>query len=571
MTLAIVYGLAVADGLSPVAGAAPFDVLARQLPRFLVARLNGERDRGVRFLPFLGNVDGRRCFLRVRELLPPQTLLTMHRQGAVACVVDGRIHEAGLRLRILGGPGGQVRFEGDLPFDPRAPLDVLPRAEFEVMTALGWHGPPGGTRAPSGEALAWLLVAKDALLALEAGLQMGGDFEPLRAARRCVELLPHDAEAQRLVLDLAAHVMKTGLDRDGAVELLAASARSGCDPEHLERIAGLLEAADARQQSATVLLDVARRWPARTAAVNSAASELFRQGRLDEAAALLRAAVAAGNGEVSVLARLCGIADLLGQRAERDQLCERILAAGEPPVTVVRLLVTFLMEQERMTEALALVGRALQRETTDAALWLEQARILLLLGRTTEARPALERALVLDPEGEAGRDAKRLLRVARQDGLLPELRRVEQLLHKGQLRAALAACRVLCRAMPAASEAWLLLGVLRQKLGQRRRAEKALQHALELEPSLGDAHNRLGILLVARGRVAAGHAHLLQAKALQPWEASVHLHLAQATALLGRHDEGEQHLAEAQRLGADAATVATVRRGFLGSDRRTAD
>jgi Tfp pilus assembly protein PilF len=567
VTTAVVYGLAVAEGLAPVPGAAPYEVLARQLPRLLVARLNREGDRGVRFLPFLGNVGGRRCFLRVRDLLPPETLLAMHRQGAVDCIVDGRIHEAGLRLRILAGEAGLLRFESDLRFDPRAPLDVLPRAEFEVMTALGWQGPPAGTHALSGEALAWFLVARDALLALEAGLAAAGDFEPLRAARRCAELAPLDADVRRTVLELMAHVLRRDLDRTGAVALLTAFADAcGDDEELLERIAGLLQGAGATQQACSVLIAVASKRPSRAAAVNAASAELFRQGRLAEAADLLRAAVAAGNGEPGVLARLAGIADLLGQDEERDRLCERILAAGDPPATVVRLLVAFLTEQDRMEQALALVERALQRDHADAALWLECARLQLLLGHTAAAQPGLARALTLDPDGESGRDARRLLRVAQVEGLMPALRRVEQSMREGRLREALAETLVLCRSAETCADVWLLAGILRQKLGQRRRAEHALRKALALEPALGDAHNRLGILLVARGRVEQGHAHLVQAQALLPAEPSVRLHLAQAAALLGRRAEGEQYIADAERLGAGAEEVAAIRRGFFTTD-----
>jgi predicted Zn-dependent protease len=564
MTIAVVYGLAVAEGLPPVTGAAPYEVLARQLPRLLVARLNREGDRGVRFLPFLGNVDGQRCFLRVRDLLPAQTLLAMHRQGPVDCVVDGRIHEGGLRLRILQGPAGAVCFEGDLRFDPRAPLDVLPRAEFEVMTALGWHGPPSLAQALAGEALAWFLVAKDALLALEAGLPAAPDFEPLRAARHCAELAPQDADVRRVVMEVAAQVVRRGIDREGAVSLLTSfAAACGDDEELLERIAGLLQGAGATQQACAVLIGLAQQQPARAAAVNAASAELFRQGRLAEAADLLRAAVAAGNAQPTVLARLAGIADLLGRHEERDGLCERILAGGDPPPTVVRLLVAFLTEQERMPEALALVERTLQREQADAALWLEGARLLLLLGRTAEARPSLERALGLDPAGESGRDARRLLRVAQVDGLLSALRSVEQSMRQGELRAALVAVLPLCRSAAGCADVWLLAGILRQKLGQRRRAEHALRKALALEPALGDAHNRLGILLVARGPVAEGHAHLLQAHALLPAEPSVRLHLAQACALLGQLAEGERYLAEAERLGAGAEEATAIRRGFF--------
>ena len=45
-------GIAGRAFLKPVVGAAPYDVLARQLPRLLVTRLNNGGDRGVRYFPF---------------------------------------------------------------------------------------------------------------------------------------------------------------------------------------------------------------------------------------------------------------------------------------------------------------------------------------------------------------------------------------------------------------------------------------------------------------------------------------------------------------------------------------
>lgn len=566
MTVAVVYELALADGLAPVSGAAPWDVLARQVPRLLVARLNGASDRGVRFFPFLGNDGGKRCFLVVRDLLPPETLAQMHRQGDVQCIIDGRIQDDGLRLRILDGPTLRTRFDADLPFDPRAPLDVLQRAEFEAMTALGWEGPPGPAPALQGAALSWFLVAKDALLALEAGLPRDDSFDPVRAAQRCAELEPDDPDVQAVVLEIAAHLVRGRPGSADALELVAQLAERGPDaPRFLEQAAELLVAGGAEQRGTAIAVRSAQRWPDQATLAHQAAALLFRQGRLLDACEVLRSAVAAGNRAVSVLAQLAGIEDLLGHHAERDQLCAQILEQGDPPPTVARLLLAFLLEQGRAAEALALADRALLAAAEDPALWLERGRALLLLDQPAAAVPALQRALSLDCPSALRTDVERLLRVARIPGLLPALQRVERAVKSGHLADAVRMLRSLVAQHDDSAESWLLLGVVRQKLRQLRRAEKALRRALSLQPDLGEAHNRLGILLVARGRVAKGYGHLLQALALAPGDPSVRVHLAQACALMGRKPEGEQHLAEAARLGASAATVAAVRKGFFGA------
>ena len=49
----------------------------------------------------------------------------------------GGLFRAGVLLwRVIDGESLQVRHEGELPFDPRQPLDVLVRLEFEIAGLL---------------------------------------------------------------------------------------------------------------------------------------------------------------------------------------------------------------------------------------------------------------------------------------------------------------------------------------------------------------------------------------------------------------------------------------------------
>jgi hypothetical protein len=137
MSSAVVFAFAISDGLQPVVGAAPFDVLSRQIPRALVAQLNGNGDRGLRFFPFLGPVDGQRGFLRLRELLDAKSLVALHKQVDVDLVVDGLLYQDRLLWRVVDGSTGSVRLSIELPFDPLEPLAVLPRLSFELVGLLG--------------------------------------------------------------------------------------------------------------------------------------------------------------------------------------------------------------------------------------------------------------------------------------------------------------------------------------------------------------------------------------------------------------------------------------------------
>ena len=565
MTVAVVFGLAVADGLQPVVGAAPFDVLSRQLPRLVVAMLNGSDDRGVRFLPFLGNESGKRSFLRLHQPLPPETLATLHRQGDVRCLVDGQLLQNGLRLRIHDAATLRPRFDAELPFDPRQPLDVLPRIQFELMSALGWEGRPAPCTALHGAAQAWYLIAKDELLALEANLLLDPAADPLRAARECVARAAADPDVRGVVIELSVQMLRHGMRRDGVaamVEQLAARVVGDLALE--QRLAELLQACGEDQKAATLFARIALAEPANSNVVEKAAALLFRGDRLREARAVLQTARIAGTASTAALAQLAAIHDRLGEFAERDELCADLRDRRPLSEPVARLLISFLLDAGRTVDALHIAEQAL-REGDSAALHIERGRALLLLDRQQDATAALQRALQSEPGADQRRECERMLRLCSEPGLLLSLQRIEVELRHGNTRQALQLARRQVRDATDAAEAWLVLGMVRQKLRQVRRAERALRRALSLQPDLAEAHNRLGILLVSRGACVEGHEHLVRAHELSPHDASTRLHLAQACVLLGRRAEGEDHLQAAERLGASPTTLAAVRREFFAA------
>jgi Tfp pilus assembly protein PilF len=112
-------------------------------------------------------------------------------------------------------------------------------------------------------------------------------------------------------------------------------------------------------------------------------------------------------------------------------------------------------------------------------------------------------------------------------------------------------------------EAWLFLGVVRQRLSHQRRAIRALSRAVACMPELGEAHNQLGVLLMQQRRHQEAYQHLERAVDLLPWESGPRVHMAQACCFLGRVDEGREMLEEAQRLGADGKLLEAVRQTFF--------
>jgi Tfp pilus assembly protein PilF len=563
MAVAVVFALAVADGLLPVVGAAPYDVLARQLPRLLVARLNAGGDRGVRFFPFVGPVDGQRNFLNLREQFEPGQLAMLHKQGSTELLVDGIFRAGVLHWRVLDGESLKVRIEGDVPFDARQPLDVLVRLEFEITGLLGWMGRPQPAHPLAGEALGWFLVLKDGLLRREANLPDGSP-DPLRPLRRCLDLARDDEGVRTLALDFAVQLLKRGEQREGlAPLLLLLSQAPDLRTEQLERLAMLLHAAGDDEAAATAIGRAALQAPERPELVERAAAQLFRLERYGEVRSIVELARHRGVASVPALAQLAAVCDRTGDQALRFQLTEELLGMDDLPVPVARLLVSFLLEDERAAEARRVAERALAKDPAQPMLQFELGRAYLLLDDESRASEALQQALQCGLPPTIAPQAQRFLRLASVPGLWSGTQRVENAIAAGDLEQALLGVRALVHRVGRAAETWFLVGVVRHKLGHDRRAERALRRALRLDANFGDAHNRLGILLVSRGHVEAGHQHLQQAHALAPHESSPLLHLAQACALLGRIDEARQHIAGAELRGADPQMVEAVRREIL--------
>lgn len=565
MVLAVVFAFAVADGLTPVVGAAPFDVMARQLPRLLVARLNGGGDRGVRFLPFLGTVEGERCFLSLREMLEPEQLVALPRQQEAQLLVDGQLRQQMLCWRVCAGDSGKVLLYGELPFDPKRPWDVLLRLEFELTGLLGWMGRPAPTPELAGEALGWFLILKDALLRREAGL---ADPDPLRPLRQSLALAAEVEAVRSTALDYAGLLLRAGAVPDGLGACLALLVeQAGLPVPQLERLSAMLHACGDLALAASVAAQAAMLAPDRPELIERAAATLFRLGRYAEVRGVVEAARQRGVASVPALAQLAAVCDRTGDQALRSELVEELLGEPDLPVPVARLLVSFLLEDERAGQARSVAERALQKDPAQPLLYFDLGRACLLLDDETEAASALRRALQSGLPPAVLPQAQRYLRLLAKPGLWRGVQQVEQALHGGDARQARVAAGSLLRACGASAEASYQAGLVRHKLGDARRAEVSLRRALRRDPLHADSHNRLGVLLLERGDYLAGHHHLELAHRLAPTETAPLLHLAQACALLGQIDAADRHLALAEGLGADSQLLQAVRREVADGSR----
>lgn len=557
MSSAVVFAFAIKEGLPPVVGAAPYDVLARQVPRALVAHLNGQGDQGLRFFPFLGPVDGKRGFLQLKELLAPKALVDLHKQADVEWLIDGLIDKDRLEWRVVDGNTGDVRMSIELPFSPVDPFSVLPRLAFEVTGLLGRTGPVGEPVQLTGPALGWYLVLKDELLRHEANLPDSPD--PMRPARQCVEIAGEDADIQQLVLDFMALLLRRGQRREEVVALGEQFAPKLETAAAIDRLGGLLFAGGAEDLAVQMVVRAALLAPDQCDLTERAASMAFRVGDDENVAAVVQAARQAGAINPKLIAQLAASCDRVGDVERRRELVNELLGEDDLPVPVARLVVSFLLEEDQPALARTVVEAALEKSPDQAMLHYELGRACLLLDDTARASVALRRSLDIGLPTHLEGQGNRLLRLALVPGLWNGTHLVEKAIAASDLGAALGAVRALVRRVGPVAEAWLMFGIVHHKLNNLRRAERLLRRAIRYHESCAEAHNRLGIVLLQLGEIGAGGEHLARAHMLSPSDTSTLLHLAQATALNGHPDLAEQHVEQAEKLGADPQLVQAVR------------
>lgn len=546
-------------------GAAPLVVQARQIPRLLVTCLNEGRDRQVRFFPFMGVVDGTRRFFDIEEPFDPDQLRSIHGQSDLGFFVDGELSVEEITMRIHAPSGnGTAQVEVKTEFDPRDPWPALQRLMFELTGQLGWRGPVPTLPTWKGPLLGWYLIAKDEQLAAEADMERRDAAASMRAAVEAYSLAPDEPEMAGVLLDTCRTLVARGRDADTVASTLVETLGSldNVDSSVLSDAALVVEAGRGLDAATPLYVRLARTNPMHPTAAVKAGFGYYQLGRIEEGRELLRFCYERGNRDPALRAQLAAAEEECGDNAMRDRLLDDLATEPELPVPVARLVASYLVDGDRSDEAVALIDRVRAGGVEHAGLWLEHGRALIGLDRAVEAKLSLERCLAIDPEPDIRAEARRLMRLTEDDDLLPDIHELEDALRAGDLRRASLLSRRLVRHRPELAEAWLLLGVVRQRYSQFRRAIRAFARAIELQPDLGDAHNRLGVLLAARGKDLEGYNHLRKAAELMPHDSSPWLHLSQVCLRLGWRDEGWDAFQRAERLGGHEVELEQVRQLF---------
>lgn len=133
--------------------------------------------------------------------------------------------------------------------------------------------------------------------------------------------------------------------------------------------------------------------------------------------------------------------------------------------------------------AAATLGRAISLDDHQAFAWLIYGRVLKDLGRTLDARRALDQAETLQPT-YAG----------------PAAERAEWLRQEGRLDEARVQIQESLRRQPGQSDAWRVLGVIEEQRGDNTAALRAFQMALRLGKANAELSQRVTQLLVSSGK-----------------------------------------------------------------------
>ncbi|MEE2888780.1 MAG: tetratricopeptide repeat protein [Planctomycetota bacterium] len=565
MTLVIVYSFAVDPSLAPVVDAPAFGVLARQIPRLVVGSLNGDGDRNLRFFPWLGTQDGRREFFMIPDMLPVERLVKIHGQKEeVRFVIDGRIGADGVRVRIVEVASLSPVFEETLLLDPLNPYSVVTRIVYELSGLLGRSGPLPKAPEFAAPDLSYFVVAKDDLLCLEIGLERDGRW--LQAITKVAQNHLDKVEVRELAFELCRRLSAIQACRPEVTEFLTSLVARSDDTEVLSGAAALLQVLEQPDAAAEVLQRLVGRELAEESTVLRVVGHLFHRGSHRDGLRQLEIALDLGPRSPRLLVQLMVMHQRLGNTGQHRAIVTELAQRNDLPVVIGRMVCGELIDFGQVEDAIAVVCRCLTKEPEDAGLWLELGRAFMHHGNPSKALEAFDKALSHDPSDGIREEVQRQRRFVNRPGVLAELGALEEALASGDLVQALDLAQRLTREHEDLAEAWLFLGIVRQRMDEVELAIAGFRQALVFDPKLGEAHNRLGILLVGLSEHQKAYDHLQLAVTMMPSESGPWIHLAQACFYLDKADEGRAALDQAGLRGAKPEVVESVRRAFFAEN-----
>jgi arylsulfatase A-like enzyme/Flp pilus assembly protein TadD len=260
------------------------------------------------------------------------------------------------------------------------------------------------------------------------------------------------------------------------------------DDETLKRLEtlGYLVAPSARERKTTYSVEDDPKRLIAFVEMHEEASDLFREGRTEEALALLRDVLEKQPRSSFAYQKLAYALHQLGRTPEAVLVLEEAVSRGVTDLSLLALLGSYLIEVSDLPRALPLLeGLASEHpEFAEAhnTLGVAYAR----MGRADDAEKEFSRVLELDPSSASASNNLASLALARGDSP-SAVRHLERALELD----------------PGSASAWNGLGVARALAGDLDGAIAAWRRAVELSPNQFDAMLNLARALEGRSRAEA--------------------------------------------------------------------
>ena len=247
---------------------------------------------------------------------------------------------------------------------------------------------------------------------------------------------------------------------------------------------------------------------------------------------------------------------IAGRVAEAEALLRQAMAAGNADARTLGELGTKALDAAWNEAAEVLFGRAVDLDPKSATALSNLGRAFTALGRLDDAIAACREAIQLQPDlaeahnqlGVAFGAAARLEEAVAAFKKAVKLRPGYAVAHNnlgialrtmGRLDDAAAAYRRAIRIQPDYIEAINDLGNILETLGRSDEAIAAFRQAILAAPGDADLHNNLGIALREKGRIEEAVDAYSRAIALDPLHADAHHNLGNALGQLGRLDDAQ--------------------------------
>jgi Flp pilus assembly protein TadD len=281
----------------------------------------------------------------------------------------------------------------------------------------------------------------------------------------------------------------------------------------------------------------------------------YQTGRFAEAEALIGNALKIGPHNPDFLSNLGLVCRALGRPKEAVRHCRAALAARPDHAAAHGNLGVALRELGRRKEAEAEFRRAVALDPAQLDAMNNLGNLLREEGRLDEAERILREALVRDPtfveaavglglvmqarrRPELAEDLFRQALALRPEFAAARLQLGNALWAQARVPEAEQACREAIAADPGSAHAYNNLGLALAAQGRLEEAEASLRSALALAPEFADAYSNLGSALRDQGRLEDARAMVEQALALAPGNAGAHLNDAMLRLLQGDYAAG---------------------------------